>query len=129
MHILSKENKIWTSAKILFVIFFVGLFFSKCTKNSESRVTILNIEPKVGYVSPRPPGAADSPASIPAMKAIEVGKSDTMYLTLNRIQGFAYEEGYKYVIKVSIARIKNPTEDGYVDSYKLIELISKTKES
>ncbi|WP_223148885.1 DUF4377 domain-containing protein [Aquimarina sp. RZ0] len=45
----------------------------------------------------------------------------------DQIEGFEYEEGYKYKIKVSISSIKNPLEDGSSLQYKLIKVISKQK--
>lgn len=104
---------------------FISSFIS-CKKDSTSRDVIFNIAPTIGYMTPRPPGTG--PANIPGMKAVEKGKTDTTLLSLERIEGFTYVEGYKYIIKVRISQIDNPPADGYSDNYKLIEIISKEKE-
>lgn len=41
------------------------------------------------------------------------------------IEGFNYEEGYKYIIKVKIEDVKNPPLDGSSNKYTLVEIISK----
>lgn len=43
------------------------------------------------------------------------------------IEGFTYEPGYEYVIKVKEEKIKNPPADGSSIQYSLIREISRTK--
>jgi len=43
------------------------------------------------------------------------------------IQGFSYEKGYEYLLKVKSTKIKNPPMDGASVIYTLIEVISKVK--
>lgn len=95
-----------------------------CSKDSDNaREVVLNISPTISYTAPRPPAVGD--ADIPAMKVVENGKTDTILLTLDRIEGFTFTEGYKYQIKVRISTIENPPADGYSDNYKLLEMLYK----
>lgn len=43
------------------------------------------------------------------------------------IQGFEYEKGYEYTLRVKIQTIKKPKEDQYPESYILLEVLSKEK--
>ena len=43
------------------------------------------------------------------------------------IDGFEFEPGYTYTLKVKIIHLANPPQDGYDVQYKLLSLLSKTK--
>ena len=43
------------------------------------------------------------------------------------IQGFDFEWGYSYELKIKIHKMKNPPQDGSDTQYILIKIISKTK--
>ena len=43
------------------------------------------------------------------------------------IQGFDFEWGYSYKLKIQIHKLKNPPEDGSDTDYILVKTISKTK--
>jgi len=45
----------------------------------------------------------------------------------DNIGGFNYEEGYNYILKVSIVTIKNPPADGSSKKYSLVEILKKEK--
>ncbi|MCW3161137.1 DUF4377 domain-containing protein [Chryseobacterium oryctis] len=45
----------------------------------------------------------------------------------SNIEGFSYEPGYEYVLKVKTENIPNPPADGSSIKYILIKQISKTK--
>jgi hypothetical protein len=44
---------------------------------------------------------------------------------LEFIEGFTYEEGYEYRLKVQKIHLVNPPEDGFIFNYKLIVIVSK----
>lgn len=58
---------------------------------------------------------------------IKENKEDEWSLFYDVIEGFTYEEGFEYVLKVNISKVKNPPADASSLSYKLIEVISKEK--
>ena len=43
------------------------------------------------------------------------------------IQGFDFEWGYSYKLKIKIHKLKNPPEDGSDTDYILLKTVSKTK--
>jgi hypothetical protein len=45
----------------------------------------------------------------------------------NSIEGFVYEEGYRYYLKVLKIHFSNPSMDGPNYKYKLIEIMDKKK--
>lgn len=55
------------------------------------------------------------------------GSDEILLISLGHIEGFDYEEGYEYKLKVSISSRKNPPANGPTVQYNLIELISKEK--
>ena len=103
------------------------LFMNSCKKDTDTKTAIFKVQPELAFVAPNPPADPSSPANIPAMKILQDGRKDTLYLTLDRIAGFTYTEGVSYVLKVRITTLNNPPADGDLYSYRLIEQISKTK--
>lgn len=45
----------------------------------------------------------------------------------DRITGFTYESGFKYILKVAITTVPNPPADGSSLAYSLVEIIAKEK--
>lgn len=115
---------------------FMVIIFSACmtaclddNENSDrERVAILNIGSTIEYVGTTPP-VPPVPAGVPAMVVTEEGSktSDIRYLYLYQIDGFEYEEGYEYQVKVLITTLSNPPADGPLETYKLIEILLKNK--
>lgn len=58
---------------------------------------------------------------------IKENKTDDWTFLYETIEGFIYEEGFEYVLKVKISKIKNPPADASDLKYKLIEIIAKEK--
>jgi hypothetical protein len=54
-------------------------------------------------------------------------ESDNWMLLGENIAGFDYEEGYEYIIRVKMTKIKNPLQDQSGVQYTLIKIVSKTK--
>ncbi|MDR1722590.1 MAG: DUF4377 domain-containing protein [Tannerella sp.] len=50
-------------------------------------------------------------------------------LPINGIEGFNYEVGFEYRLKVLKTHLTNPPADGLDVSYKLLQIISKTEMS
>lgn len=74
------------------------------------------------------PKTADCTGVVP-MKCLQVkenvnGNWTNLY---TNIEGFTYEPGYEYVLKVKEEKIKNPPADGSSIQYSLIREISRTK--
>lgn len=63
------------------------------------------------------------------MKCLQVkeNSSDNWSNFYSNIEGFTYEPGYEYVLKVKTENIANPPADGSSIRYILVKQISKTK--
>ena len=55
------------------------------------------------------------------------GKTQWKSCPITFIEGFEFEQGYLFTLKVRIVHLANPPYDDYDVRYKLISLISKTK--
>lgn len=112
------------------IIFLLLISLVSCSKEDSDQVYTaqLEIAPVIEYVAPHPPAHPDSPKDIPAIKVKETNKSEEYHLGLKEINGFVFEEGYRYIIKVEITILANPPIDGNPKTYKLIQLISKDSE-
>ncbi|SMP11190.1 DUF4377 domain-containing protein [Chryseobacterium profundimaris] len=73
------------------------------------------------------PETADCTGVMP-MKCLQIKDRNGTWTNLyTNIEGFTYEPGYEYVLKVQEQKIKNPPADGSAVQYILIREISKTK--
>jgi hypothetical protein len=74
-----------------------------------------------------------APALVPcavgsAANCLEIRESDTdpWEILLDPIEGFAYEPGFLWVIRVNVFRIENPPMGGSDELYRFKDLVSKT---
>lgn len=70
----------------------------------------------------------ESPDEIAPLKGIKIKESpedEWSIIHINSIEGFTYETGYTYYLKVEKTHLGNPPADGMDVIYKLIEIISK----
>lgn len=63
------------------------------------------------------------------MKCLQVKEkeSDNWGNFYSNIEGFTYEPGFEYVLKVKTEKIENPPMDGSSIKYTLVKQVSKTK--
>ncbi len=61
------------------------------------------------------------------MKCMEVRKGDSGETTLlySPIEGFSYEEGFTYELKVEVTDVDQPMADASSKRYRLLEVVSK----
>ena len=67
------------------------------------------------------------PGVVDGMRVRIQGESQWSAFPIHFIEGFEFEPGYSYTLKVEITHLANPPQDSYDVAYKLIELISKTE--
>jgi hypothetical protein len=62
------------------------------------------------------------------MKCLQIRESRGADWTLfySQIEGFDYEEGYDYELRVRLEEVENPPADAASIRYELVELVSKT---
>lgn len=63
------------------------------------------------------------------MKCLQVKEKETDNWEnfYSNIEGFTYEPGFEYVLKVKTEKIENPPMDGSSIKYTLVQQVSKTK--
>lgn len=95
--------------------------FSQCTAS----VNTSNGDEKTFIVGPE---TADCTGVSP-MKCLQVKETPSASWTnfYSNIEGFTYEPGYEYVLKVKTEKIANPPADGSSIKYTLVKQVSKTK--
>lgn len=121
-----KTKKNITRAIFLFLL--VSFQITGCKKDiSKEKVVLLTVAPDPIQVSPNPPGSISNPAIIYNIQITEDATNEKYNLDLTEIEGFTYEQGYTYKLKVRKIPIAKPNADGPITSYKLVELISKIK--
>ncbi len=76
------------------------------------------------------PQTADCTGVAP-MKCLQVKENASASWTnfYSNIEGFTYEPGYEYVLKVKTEKIANPPADGSSIKYTLVKQVSKTKKA
>lgn len=114
---------------MLLVLACSSLFFGmSCNKDKDGPEELtMKIDATLDQGGPAPPATVDNPTVIYYMRATVQGSNEKFGLALGRIEGFEYEEGYEYMLKVLKTPIENPRADGHTATYKLIEILSKTK--
>jgi hypothetical protein len=114
------------SMKAYSLLFFFSLFIlamgCKKDNNADKIITMTVASKKVVSFT--------SIAPITSLNVKIEGNSQGWFpLTNSEIQGFEYEEGFEYVLKVNQKHVENPPADGSSIEYVLIEVLSKTQDS
>ena len=101
-------------SKVVLLVVCLGLFFS-CSKDKE----------KVIYVS----DTMVNCTGVATQKCFQIkeDEADNWSSFYGKIEGFDYEEGYNYKLKVEVSTIENPPSDGASEKYSLVEILEKLK--
>ncbi len=101
-------------SKILIGILTLALFFS-CSKDYEKILYVSDVKMDCTGVAPQ--------------KCLQIKEKESENWTYfySDIEGFDYEEGYTYKIKVEVSEVKNAPADASSLKYTLLEVIEKTK--
>ena len=68
------------------------------------------------------------PDTVDGIEIRPIGASEWNTIPLYSIDGFKFEEGFSYVLKIQIIHLAEPPQDGSNIRYKLIATLSKDKE-
>lgn len=66
-----------------------------------------------------------TPNEVDGMK-VKIDGENHVY-PINFIEGFEFEQGYLYTLKVEITHLADPPQDGYSVRIRFLSLVSKTK--
>ncbi len=115
------------AGKAIFALCFFSfaLTLAGCSDKDKSRIETFTISPQLVPNGTNPPTSS----VVYCMEATSNDAKEKYYLAPNGgIEGFTYEEGYVYVVRVLITPIENlPMDIIYPETFKLIEVLSKTK--
>ncbi len=92
----------------------VLLFFS-CAKEDEKTIFINDIMVNCVGVSPQ------------KCFQIKENESDPWYNYYGNIEGFDFEPGYTYKLKVRVVKVENPAADQLSEAFVLLDVLKKTK--
>ncbi len=102
-------------------------FFGSCLEEKEARDWNETVEMEVSSQlgEYRIWGMAPEDAPLLGIQVRTASESAWQVLPLNGIEGFDYEEGYAYRLKVEKTHLANPPADASNVRYKLLEILSK----
>jgi hypothetical protein len=131
MNNLLKEAGNTGKAKVSLVIVlsvFIGNFLMSCLSLNDNEDKDRTEEVMLTVASKKVDFYPFENIGIPS-EGISVKEDNANYWTsfpLTAIEGFVYEEGYEYRLKVRKIHLANPPEDGFRFKYKLITVVSSS---
>lgn len=107
-----------------FIVLVLSLCMLSCTKDNDdvdwSEEKIIEVSPEIVPVY-----IFGDPNKVDGM-LVKIDAENHTY-PIGFIDGFEFEAGYSYTLKVKITHLANPPQDGYNVRLELLSLISKTK--
>ena len=102
------------NSKFLLLVFCLTLFFS-CSKDNEKTIYVADTMVNC--------------TSVAVQKCLQIKENEKDYWSslFTNIEGFDFEEGYSYKLKVEVTKIENPPADASSERYVLLEILKKTK--
>lgn len=112
------------------LIAFVGIFGPTACLNEDgpkdiTREVTMYVSSETGtmYVF----GDADRTNPIECMLVKEHGEKEYRTMAFGGIQGFEYEKGHEYDLRVNKTTLANPPADGGMYKYRLVRIVEKRK--
>ena len=102
------------NSKFILFVFCISLFFS-CSKDNEKTLYVADTLVNCTGVS--------------TQKCLQIkeNEKDNWTSFYGKIEGFNYEVGYAYKLKVEVSKVENPAADASSIKYILLEVLDKTK--
>ncbi len=101
------------------------LCFACSDNTNEDWSEIVNLYVSNELADYTPWGAPEEAQPLKGMKVKENENDDWFVIPIGAIEGFSYEEGYFYLLKIEKTHFANPASDGMNMKYKLIDILSK----
>lgn len=111
--------------KKLFLLFAFGLVLTSCEKEEKENEKTFETTMRINSYRETCEAMVETMCYL-VQNGEQVG-SDEWNLFYSEIEGFEYEEGFLYTLKVQIEEVAIPLEDGSDRKYTLLEVISKVK--
>ncbi|MEM9077025.1 MAG: DUF4377 domain-containing protein [Bacteroidota bacterium] len=105
---------------LFFSLFFVGIFFVSCSSDDSEEAVI---ELRVNYFTLDCEGAFPTKC-LQVQEGREIG-GDSWFNFFDPIEGFDFEAGFVYDLRVEKTGVVNPPPDGSSFIYRLVEIVSK----
>lgn len=118
-----KRIKWWGFALLLSLITLSNTSCNDDEDKDKTETVLMTIGAEMTKGTPYWPGDVE----LDCMLVKEEKEEKWKMFLLGTIQGFQYEEGYEYVLKVKKTTLANPPMDGGSIRYELISVESKTK--
>ena len=112
-----------------FAIFSVCLVLSGCSLEDKVSDEVYEMSIDVSSETSYDYDVFDTQGEMPIeCMLIKTGESESWTkLPLGAIEGFTYENGHYYKLRIKVTRLANPPSDGRLETYELISILSDTK--
>lgn len=103
------------------------LCFISCDKddNNVENIVIMSVSPELVWIKATP--STPTHPRVQIMECSIEGNNEKLYIAPDQIEGFEYNKGYDYKLKVKISPLENPSTDGSTVRYELREIIFQHK--
>lgn len=104
----------------IMLLFLYAFCFISCDKDDDSveNIAIMSVSPELVWMR-------DSRVQV--MECSIEGDNEKLYIAPDQIEGFEYNKGYDYKLKVKVTPLENPSTDGSTVRYELREIIFQHK--
>lgn len=104
----------------IMLLFLYAFCFISCDKDDDSveNIAIMSVSPELVWMR-------DSRVQV--MECSIEGDNEKLYIVPDQIEGFEYNKGYDYKLKVKVTPLENPSTDGSTVRYELREIIFQHK--
>ena len=103
--------------KYILTLLLSGLLFSACDKDDQFKIQEWTIASELGI--------AHGPHTLQPVLLYKTGNDTSWRRHYEGIEGFTYEQGYEYQLRVKAEQLSDPPQDGSSIRYTLLEQISK----
>ena len=100
----------------IMLLFLYAFCFISCDKDDDNveNIAVMSVSPELVWMrDPR----------VQVMECIIEGDNEKLYIAPSQIEGFEYNKGYDYKLKVKVTPLENPSTDGATVRYELREII------
>lgn len=111
----------------IILLFLYAFSFIGCDKDDDSveNIVIISVSSELTWIKATPHNPTHP--FVLVMECTIEGNNEKLYIAQNQIEGFEYNKGYEYKLKIRITPLENSSTDGHTDRYELREIIFQHK--